>query len=116
MRFVLSFDAISECVLTQADLISDFVSSLTVNNRKNLKEIQIFAQIYWLQGDLPHRLQHLLGGSGVCPETLTITVRHTDWLYWQYDRPLDPLAEQQWAEGVAKMASTASPPSDTARA
>ena len=48
--------------------------------------VRIFAQLYALEpGDY---LRTVLKMWHFHPRTVTITIRHTDWWYWEYDRPM----------------------------
>lgn len=66
-----------------------FIRTLTINSRKNLDHIQIFGQMYWLEGSLYLGLPLLLGSFGACPKRLTITIRHSDWWHWEMGLPLE---------------------------
>lgn len=64
--------------------------SLTPTQQAALKHVQIFAQMYWLEGKLCSNsalldsVEVLFSGL----ETFTITVRHSDWWFWESDDPL----------------------------
>ena len=42
----------------------------------------------WLEESLHLNLPLIIGSFGVCPEVLTITIKHSDWFWWENDRPL----------------------------
>lgn len=64
--------------------------SLTPTQQADLKHVQIFAQMYWLEGKLCSNsalldsVQVLFSGL----ETFAVTVRHSDWWFWESDDPL----------------------------
>ena len=63
---------------------------LTLSNRANIQHVHLFAQMYWLEA---HRWD-VLGiltrrATDTWPKVLTITVRHTDWWWWENDALLD---------------------------
>jgi hypothetical protein len=59
-----------------------------MNGCQNLKHIQIYAQMIWLEEYSGSKLIQLLNTVGVCPEILTITIRYSDWRWWEYGQRL----------------------------
>lgn len=58
--------------------------------------VRVFAQMYKLEDG---SLATLLGTPGLRPRAVALTVRHTDWWYWERDRVLR-VEGQKWLEGV----------------
>lgn len=70
-------------------------------DKVEMERLRVFAQMYKLEeGDLKAilRLPHL------APRTVTLTIRHTDWWYWESDEPLH--FEGNWIEGVSRVMSS----------
>ncbi|KAL7917783.1 hypothetical protein ACQKWADRAFT_305932 [Trichoderma austrokoningii] len=54
-------------------------------DKVEIESLHVFAQMYRIeQGGLAH----LLHTSGLHPRRLTLTIRHTDWWFWEDDEPL----------------------------
>ncbi|KAL8811342.1 MAG: hypothetical protein Q9223_000360 [Gallowayella weberi] len=72
----------------------------SVVRRRHLKTIHVFAQQVWLEGrgfaSFTRLLDSTLMGYAN-PMTLIITLRHSDWWWWEYEAPLtlDPKKEGQ---------------------
>jgi hypothetical protein len=70
----------------------DFMHGLTARNRSNLKRVHIFAQMYWLEQDMWTSI--VFDGSKKdyrnfdWPPEVKITIRHTDWWFWERGRDL----------------------------
>lgn len=65
-----------------------------------IDSLRVFAQMYMLQGG---ELSRLLGTPDLHPRCLTLTVRHTDWWYWEMDDPL--MFNGMWIQGVCEVLS-----------
>lgn len=80
-----------------------FFSSLTETNKIDLRHVHLFTQMYWAQG-LGDSLPQLFGPLAKIPrlghmlKTFKITIRHTDWWYWETDNPLK--FEVAWVEAL----------------
>ncbi|KAI6089770.1 hypothetical protein F4821DRAFT_230895 [Hypoxylon rubiginosum] len=62
-----------------------------------IEGLRVFAQMYKLEGG---HLAQLLKTPGLYPRRLTLTIRHTDWWYWEEDQPLR--FEADWIQAVCK--------------
>ena len=63
--------------------------------------IQIFAQLYWLEQQFPAECRRL--STLPLPRRLKITVRHSDWWYWESSTPLE--MKKEWIEGLRHLHS-----------
>ncbi|KAK4893691.1 hypothetical protein LTR27_007938 [Elasticomyces elasticus] len=72
-----------------------WMGKLTEHNRRNFGELHLFVQMY--------NIEHLTAGTGMLrsmflktlpepsdfqPRVLHVTLRHTDWYWWESDKPL----------------------------
>ena len=71
------------------------MAQLTPSNRRNFGELHLFAQMFAIEGlrSTPGRLRgYFLRTPKVrCdfqPRILHVTIRHTDWWYWENEEPL----------------------------
>ncbi|KAI1773104.1 hypothetical protein F4818DRAFT_118132 [Hypoxylon cercidicola] len=60
-----------------------------------IEGLRVFAQMYKLEEG---SLAVLLRTPGLCPRRLTLTIRHTDWWFWEDDTPLR--FEATWIKAV----------------
>ncbi|KAK1657169.1 hypothetical protein BDP55DRAFT_624116 [Colletotrichum godetiae] len=72
-----------------------FFSSLTEQQSRDLTRVRFFTQMYWLEGG--RNLATLFAQPRFAPEVLTITVRYSDWWYWESDEPLR--MSEDWLRG-----------------
>ncbi|KAL8722977.1 MAG: hypothetical protein Q9181_007382, partial [Wetmoreana brouardii] len=65
--------------------------------RRDLRTIHIFAQQYWLEGKHHGFAAFARLWNSACPSHLKITIRHSDWWWWEVAEPiaLDPKFEGQ---------------------
>ncbi|OHE95774.1 hypothetical protein CORC01_08915 [Colletotrichum orchidophilum] len=63
-----------------------FFGALTEQQSRDLTRVRFFTQMYWLEGGW--NLGTLFRQPRFRPEVLTITVRYSDWWYWETDEPL----------------------------
>ncbi|RFN53434.1 hypothetical protein FIE12Z_2259 [Fusarium flagelliforme] len=66
-----------------------------------IERLRIFAQMYKLEDG---ELKRLLNSSYLAPRIVTLTIRHTDWWFWEDDEPLR--FEANWIKGVASVLSS----------
>ncbi|KAF5023565.1 hypothetical protein F66182_4378 [Fusarium sp. NRRL 66182] len=50
-----------------------------------IERLRVFAQMYKLEEG---KLRTILATRLLAPRTLTLTIRHTDWWFWEHDEPL----------------------------
>ncbi|KAF2236269.1 hypothetical protein EV356DRAFT_513188 [Viridothelium virens] len=65
---------------------SNFFRALTPKNVQALNSVRFFTQMYWLEGG--EDLNKIFGWPNFRPETLTITIRYSDWWFWERNEPL----------------------------
>ncbi|KAF5691877.1 hypothetical protein FDENT_3245 [Fusarium denticulatum] len=63
-----------------------------------IERLRVFAQMYRLQ---ENGLREVLRTPHLAPRTITLTIRHTDWWYWEEDEPLH--FDGNWIEGVCQV-------------
>ncbi|KAK7459378.1 hypothetical protein Landi51_00970 [Colletotrichum acutatum] len=72
-----------------------FFSDLTEQRARDLNKVRFFTQMYWLEDG--RNLARLFAQPKFRPEVLTITVRYSDWWYWESDEPLR--MKEDWLRG-----------------
>ncbi|KXH39399.1 hypothetical protein CSIM01_11594 [Colletotrichum simmondsii] len=72
-----------------------FFSALTEQQARDLTKVRFFTQMYWLEEG--RNLATLFAQPNFRPEVLTITVRYSDWWYWESDEPLR--MKEDWLRG-----------------
>ncbi|KAF5968826.1 hypothetical protein FBULB1_10542 [Fusarium bulbicola] len=77
-------------------MVAEISKSLGTDNVE-IERLRIFAQMYRLEDN---GLQDILRMPHLAPRTITLTIRHTDWWYWEEDEPLH--FEGNWIEGVSQ--------------
>lgn len=70
-------------------------------NNVEIERLRVFAQMYKLEDG---ELMRLLNSSYLAPRIVTLTIRHTDWWFWEDDEPLR--FEANWIKGVASVLSS----------
>lgn len=71
------------------------IAEQTGDEKVEIAGLRVFAQMFKIeQGNLVQ----VLSFPGLFPRVLTLTVRHTDWWYWENDEPLR--FEARWIRGV----------------
>ncbi|KAF5636038.1 hypothetical protein F52700_5352 [Fusarium sp. NRRL 52700] len=78
-------------------MVTEISKSLGTDNVE-IERLRVFAQMYRLE---ENGLQDILRTPHLAPRTITLTIRHTDWWYWEEDEPLH--FEGNWIEGVCKV-------------
>ncbi|KAF1978366.1 hypothetical protein BU23DRAFT_435969, partial [Bimuria novae-zelandiae CBS 107.79] len=63
-----------------------FFNNLTPEAAQRLGKVRFFTQMYWLEGR--HNLRALMRLPNFQPHTLTITIRYSDWWFWEDNQPL----------------------------
>lgn len=76
-------------------LISEIARQLD-QDKVEIESLHAFAQMYRLEAG---GLAALLNVDGLHPRQLTLTIRHTDWWYWEHDHPLR--FEAKWINAVS---------------
>jgi hypothetical protein len=64
-----------------------------------IEGLRVFAQMYKLENG---SLATLLGTPGLRPRRVTLTLRHTDWWFWEEDQPLR-IEGQLWLSDVCQV-------------
>ncbi|KAF9485820.1 hypothetical protein BDN70DRAFT_870710 [Pholiota conissans] len=59
-----------------------YFNQMTADQRKAIVNVHIFAQLFWLEGIFRRACDHINA------RRLKITVRHTDWWWWESNHPL----------------------------
>ncbi|TQN74021.1 hypothetical protein CSHISOI_01406 [Colletotrichum shisoi] len=72
-----------------------FFNRLTMRQSCQLRRVRLFTQMFWLEQG--HNIQRIFMQPRFRPETLTVTVRYSDWWHWEEDKPLR-MAED-WLRG-----------------
>lgn len=77
-----------ERLIDEETRFAKFMAKLTTHNLQNLKEVQFFTQMYWLERQDFRRIFKNGVYDVQWPQTVRFTVKHTDWWYWEEDQPL----------------------------
>ncbi|KAK1986428.1 hypothetical protein LZ30DRAFT_582054 [Colletotrichum cereale] len=80
---------------TGNDSCERFFLGLTAGQSRDLRRVRFFAQMFWLEEG--HNLAFLFSQPRFRPETLTVTVRYSDWWHWEHDEPLR--MREDWLRG-----------------
>lgn len=84
-----------------------FFSNMTDNMLRNVTNLKLHAQMFRIEpmGDLASGEQRIaahfdpaLLRRGFAPSKMRVTIRHTDWWYWESDDPLR--LEDQWVQAL----------------
>ncbi|KAF5249308.1 hypothetical protein FANTH_5389 [Fusarium anthophilum] len=78
-------------------MVAEISKSLGTDNVE-IERLRIFAQMYRLE---ENGLRDILRMPHLAPRTITLTIRHTDWWYWEEDEPLH--FDGNWIEGVSQV-------------
>lgn len=70
-----------------------FAEDFTVNNRRDLQSIRIFATDFWLREKFPPLMPLFLGYTGICPRKLTIAISAYS---FQMSMKYDTWNQKQW--------------------
>ncbi|KAJ1530130.1 hypothetical protein HK405_001778, partial [Cladochytrium tenue] len=75
-------------VTTVGDLASNLarVGALHGGAAPEIEHVRVYAQMYMLEPG--HELQRILNVPQFRPRCVTLTLRHTDWWFWEKDEPL----------------------------
>jgi hypothetical protein len=77
------------------------IAKQQVQDKVEIERLRVFAQMYKLEeGGLATILRTPL----LAPRIVTLTIRHTDWWFWENDDPLR--FDGNWIEGVSKAMSS----------
>lgn len=71
---------------TGSDACKEFFDNLTPAQVQSLKQVRFFTQMYWLEDG--HNLNALMALPNFQPTRLTITIRYSDWWFWETNTPL----------------------------
>ncbi|KAH7077534.1 hypothetical protein BKA63DRAFT_466730 [Paraphoma chrysanthemicola] len=63
-----------------------FFNDLTPQAAQSLEKVRFFTQMYWLEGG--SNLRRIFKAPQFRPSELTITIRYSDWWYWESNSPL----------------------------
>ncbi|KAK1973078.1 hypothetical protein LY78DRAFT_7405 [Colletotrichum sublineola] len=80
---------------TGSDSCERFFLGLTAEQSRDLRRVRFFTQMYWLEGG--DNLAFLFSQPRFRPESLTVTVRYSDWWHWEHDSPLR--MREDWLRG-----------------
>jgi hypothetical protein len=64
----------------------NFFHNLSPSAAQALQKVRFFTQMYWLEDG--YNLSSLLQTRQFSPSQLTITIRYSDWWFWEDDEPL----------------------------
>ncbi|KAF8177038.1 hypothetical protein BJ912DRAFT_884393 [Pholiota molesta] len=59
-----------------------YFKQMTLDQRKAVVDVHLFTQLFWLERTFPHVCNEMN------PKRIKITIRHTDWWYWENNKPL----------------------------
>uniref|UniRef100_A0A8H7XS77 2EXR domain-containing protein n=1 Tax=Psilocybe cubensis TaxID=181762 RepID=A0A8H7XS77_PSICU len=76
-----------------------YFSKFTVEQRAAISHIHLFTQMYWVERAQSFR--DFCELEDVHPKQLTITIRHTDWWFWELNTPL--AMKLHWLEYLQPM-------------
>ncbi|RGP71925.1 alanine--trna ligase [Fusarium sporotrichioides] len=77
------------------------IATQQMQDKVEIERLRVFAQMYKVeQGELAGILREPL----LAPRIVTLTIRHTDWWFWEDDEPLR--FEGNWIEDVSQAMST----------
>ncbi|KAF5701879.1 hypothetical protein FMUND_13712 [Fusarium mundagurra] len=79
-------------------LMLSMISKSLGTDNVEIERLRVFAQMYRLQ---ENGLREVLRTPHLAPRTITLTIRHTDWWYWEEDEPLQ--FDGNWIEGVCQV-------------
>jgi hypothetical protein len=80
--------------------VQDFLHALTINNCIDFKQIHFYAHMMWLEASGGSKCVQNLNVTGVCPEIFTLTIRYSDWWWWEYGQRLR--LDEKWLENILK--------------
>jgi hypothetical protein len=69
-----------------------FFRNLNPQAVQSLQKVRFFTQMFWLEAG--HQLFYIFSLPQFRPTQLTITIRYSDWWFWENDEPLR--MEEQW--------------------
>ncbi|KAF9009180.1 hypothetical protein BDZ89DRAFT_1078688 [Hymenopellis radicata] len=74
-----------------------YFDALLSRQRESVGCVQIFAQLWWLEGDFPK----LCACPSIHMRSLKITVRNSDWWYWERNQML--ALKDEWTRNIGKI-------------
>lgn len=72
--------------MTRTSRLIEHLHADAPTRRKEVSHVQVFAQLYALEDG--RALTQILKIGHFMPRSVTITIRHTDWWFWENDHPL----------------------------
>ncbi|KAH7397149.1 hypothetical protein BKA66DRAFT_521632 [Pyrenochaeta sp. MPI-SDFR-AT-0127] len=69
-----------------SDACTTFFRNLSAKDVQDLEKVRFFTQMYWLENG--HNLNAIFRESNFRPTCLTITIRYSDWWFWETNKPL----------------------------
>lgn len=84
--FLTSRDRKPERTTSMQELMRNLELIHAVHGRTEVDHVRVFAQLYALETG--RDLSRILSLPHFFPTTFTITLRHTDWWYWESDNPM----------------------------
>jgi len=82
-----------------------YFKRMTDEQRTAVEKVHFFAQMYWLEGSFPTvcALKEMknLGRASKGPKSLKITIRHSDWWFWERNMRLR--IQQHWGNMLVKL-------------
>ncbi|KAK2606960.1 hypothetical protein N8I77_005676 [Diaporthe amygdali] len=63
-----------------------FFRDLSDSQVRDLEQVRFFTQMYWLEGG--HNINNIFNNNNFRPSRLTITIRYSDWWFWEHNEPL----------------------------
>ncbi|KAL8789482.1 MAG: hypothetical protein Q9213_001095 [Squamulea squamosa] len=79
----------------------------SIIRRQNVRTVHVFAQQFWLEGNGFAAFTKLWDYA--CPTTLIITLRHTDWWWWENKAPLTFDPKQEGKASVDRHSQSSDP-------
>ncbi|KAK7059668.1 hypothetical protein R3P38DRAFT_2495918 [Favolaschia claudopus] len=75
-----------------------YFEKMTVEQRAAVKQVRFYTQLYWLEGRMKQEWP-----VGLSIPKLVITVRHSDWWFWENSEPLRIDDPDQWGAWVGSI-------------
>jgi len=70
---------------------------LSLKQRDAVQRVHFFTQLYWLRASFPS----VCNLKVVRPRSITVTVRHSDWWYWEQNTKLQ--TEKDWGRNLKEL-------------
>lgn len=74
-----------------------YFKALTDEQIANVRDVHIFAQSWWLEGNFPAMCLH----TPMRMRSLKVTIRNSDWWYWEHNQLLS--LKRNWTRNVSRI-------------